>query len=643
MIKQFALCVFLLSCSTSVFSQLYTRYAKNSNIDSLVEALFGSPNVQIMNVQFTGYYESFFDNIHDIGYFNSSNSSVGINEGMVLTGGYLHPPYGLGQPAINGYAELKETPGDSLLDIIIAPSLTNTAAILEFDFIPNGDSIQFNYVFASEEYPNQICSADNDVFAFHISGPGITGMKNIALIPGTNLPVGNNSVNDTSATIYIDNIDLSLCQSINYPQYYVDHFGDTKFVFNGSTTVLTARAATIPCETYHLRFAVAEGNFMGDYSAVFLEANSFNSEPLSIESNISYGNGDTLLYESCGYAQVIFKRTYNIQQPKTYSISVGGTATNGIDYANIPTQITMQAGISSDTLIITPFLDFISDNGETIILTIGDTLCNGNYFETSLQLTINEKPNYVVQIVPDSGVFCDTAIFNCNIEGAVSPIIYNWNNGLSIDSIFEYYPDFTEQFVTSPIYLSTFDACGNIAKDSIALTFSRSPRADFIFNHDWIDLLNPQIKFKNASSSDVIKWSWDFNDNSAKSVLENPKYLYSDTGNYLVSLFVENEFNCIDSIQKQIRINDIPNLYIPNAFTPNNDGNNDVFQVIGVEIDEFEIFIYNKWGEVLFNSENKNSGWNGENVMDGIYLYKLNVRFKNGQYKSVNGSVALIR
>lgn len=633
----------LLSCSSFGYGQLYTRYAKGANIDSLVQALFGSPNVQILNIQFTGAYESYFDVIQDIGYFNSTNSSVGINEGMALTGGYLHPPYGLGQSAVNSNVDLKVTPGDSLLDIIIAPFHTSFAAVLEFDFIPNGDSIQFNYVFASEEYPDQICNEDNDVFAFHISGPGISGQKNIALIPGTNLPVGNNSVNDTSATIYVDNLDLSLCQSVNYPQYYVDHTGDTKFIFNGSTTVLTARAATIPCQTYHLRFAVAEGHRPGDFSIVFLEANSFNSEPLSIESSISYGNGDTLLYEGCGYAQIVINRTYNIQQSKTYSISVGGTASNGVDYATVPTQITMQPGISSDTLIITPFLDMVADNGESIILTIGDTLCNGNYFETSLQLTINEKPNYSVKIFPDTGVFCNNALFQCELQGAIPPINYNWNSGLSLDSIFDYYPDFTGDFQSTQIYLNTIDACGNATKDSIDVIFSHKPSANFIFNPSWIDLLNPKVKFTNTSSSDVVKWLWNFDEDGITSPFENPIHLYSDTGEYIISLFVENKFNCIDSIQKVLRINDIPNIYVPNTFTPNNDGNNDFFQIIGVEIDEFEVSIYNRWGEVIFHSINQDDRWNGEDAMDGVYSYKLSVRFKNGQYKSILGSVTLIR
>src|SRR5690606_15969665 len=91
---------------------------------------------------------------------------------------------------------------DSDLQAISGMNIHN-AAILEFDFVPNGDSLVFRYVFASDEYPSFTCSNYNDAFGFFISGPGITGpftnnAINIALIPGTNTPVAVNTVNSGS-------------------------------------------------------------------------------------------------------------------------------------------------------------------------------------------------------------------------------------------------------------------------------------------------------------------------------------------------------------------------------------------------------------------------------------------------------------
>lgn len=632
--------------SSYCYSQLFTKEANTSNIDSIVNAVFGSPNVQIFNIIFDGEHFPIGApnaNIRDIGTFNSTNSTVGFDEGLVLTGGYLAPPFGLGQPASVNASFWKMTDGDSLLDSIIYPYETVQAAVLEFDFIPNGDSIKFNYVFASDEYPQQICSDDFDVFAFHVFGPGIVGNKNIALIPGTNFPVGINTVNDTSATPYWPNFNLSICPTIDYPQYYVDHSGDQTFVFNGSTTVLTAKIATVPCETYHLRLAIAEGDNNGENSAVFLESNSFNSEPISIESDISYGNGDTLLYEGCGFAKIILKRTYNIQQPKNYTISLTGSAINGIDYNSIPTQISMSSGQFADTIIITPFSDFIADDMEDIIITIGDTLCNGQFYETSLRLVIYEKPNYSVEISPNSGAFCDEITFISEIQGAISPITYNWNNGLCFDSIYTYFPLFYGDYEVTPILLNTIDACGNSANDSVNVIFSRKPDANFSYSPSQIDLLNSTINFISIVSNDVVNWSWFFEGDNSTSYIQNPIHFYSDTGSFIVSLKVSNQFSCTDSIVKTIRINEIPILYIPNSFTPNGDGLNDVFQVIGNRISEFNIQIFNRWGEEVFISKNQDVFWNGENVSTGTYSYKVNVRFQDGNHKSVTGSVVLIR
>jgi len=633
-----------LSYSFNNYGQLYTEYTTPNQLDSLVQKNFATPSVQISNINFTGAYfppNGSSSNIFNIGYFNALNSTVGIDSGIILTGGYLDPPYGLGQPAsvIANYNNV--SPGDSLLDLIIAPSLTTSAAVLEFDFIPNGDTIKFNYVFASDEYPHQICHPDNDVFAFHISGTGISGMKNIALIPNTNFPVGNNTINDTSYTPYPPN--TSLCQTISYPNLYVDHTNDSTFIFNGSTAILTAKSATIPCQTYHLRFAVAEGVTNYENSAVFLEANSFNSEPLKIESEVSYGGNDTVLYEGCGSAKIIFRRTYNIQQPKTYNISISGTAQNGIDYNNLPNSITMQAGNMYDTLFIYPTSDLINDNLENIIITIGDTLCNGQYYETDIELIIYEKPNFDIQIIPNTGAFCDSVLFSAQIQGALPPLSYNWNNGLSNDSVFNFYPNFYDFYTNQNIKLSVKDACGNTTKDTVNIIFSKHPTADFTFSPTYSDLLNPLVEFIDLSSKDVTNWFWTYGVNNKYSTNQNPYYNYPDTGNYNVSLLVANQFDCVDSIVKTVRINEISTIYIPNAFTPNGDGINDVFKVIGNEIEEFELSIFNRWGEKVFESKSQDNSWTGKDSQTGAYTYRVKIKFKNDKKEVKTGHVLLLK
>ena len=161
---------------------------------------------------------------------------------------------------------------------------------------------------------------------------------------------------------------------------------------------------------------------------------------------------------------------------------------------------------------------------------------------------------------------------------------------------------------------------------------------------DWIihsDLLNPIIEFNSISSDDVIKWRWNIDDNQFND--HYIKYHFLDTGNYQVNLLVENQFDCKDSISKMIRINEISTLYIPNSFSPNNDGINDVFQVLGNEIAEFEFYIFNRWGEMVFHSNSLNDAWKGNNSPSGSYNFTARVIYKNHKSEEKAGTITLLR
>ena len=169
--------------------------------------------------------------------------------------GYLIPDFGLrGDVRYRQYPEVVAlNHGDSIAD----------ANILEFDFVPDSNHIALQYVFASEEYPNMdsvhrypsdypatVCDNATDVMGIFLSGPGIEGLKNIALIPGTDIPVGVNTITPPG---------MACGSNPDYSQYYVDNSYGENVIYNGFTTVLTAHSAVIPNDTYHLRIVVADG------------------------------------------------------------------------------------------------------------------------------------------------------------------------------------------------------------------------------------------------------------------------------------------------------------------------------------------------------------------------------------------------
>lgn len=158
--------------------------------------------------------------------FNSTYANVGMPSGVMLATGDATLAYGPNtldnatQGGYTGYSDpdLGSVAGTSVLD----------AAVLEFDFVPTGGGISFNFVFASEEYLEFVNAGFNDAFGFFLSGPGISGpysnnAVNIALVPGTSTPVTIDNVNNISnAAYYVDNGDgfsAPYNSSVDYVQY----------------------------------------------------------------------------------------------------------------------------------------------------------------------------------------------------------------------------------------------------------------------------------------------------------------------------------------------------------------------------------------------------------------------------------------
>src|SRR5262249_24444669 len=152
---------------------------------------------------------------------------------------------------------------DADLATLAGATSTYDACVLEFDFKAAGDTVKFNYVFGSEEYPEFACSPYNDVFGFLISG-GVTSAAtsyptpyNIARVPGTTIPVCINSVNSApTGTTYPIGTCNSLGPGSPFGMYYINNSGSTTLVYDGKTTVLTAIAAVSPCDTYHLKLGI---------------------------------------------------------------------------------------------------------------------------------------------------------------------------------------------------------------------------------------------------------------------------------------------------------------------------------------------------------------------------------------------------
>jgi hypothetical protein len=242
---------------TAIISQAFAQLQVNGNLspEEMVQFFVG-PGINYSNVTYTG------DDAARGIFTNGGATNLGVDQGLALTSGTIQSIPG---PNNSGsQSSSNNTPGDSLLSAIVGFA-TYDACVLEFDFIPSSDTAWCDFVFGSEEYPEWVGSTFNDVFGFFVSGPNPAGgdyvMENIALVPGTSLPVAINNVNSAS-----------------YPEYYVDNTGGESIQFDGFTTVLTAKCAVITGATYHFKLAVTDvGDGIYD-SGVLLEGESFKSQ-----------------------------------------------------------------------------------------------------------------------------------------------------------------------------------------------------------------------------------------------------------------------------------------------------------------------------------------------------------------------------
>lgn len=626
-------------------------------------------NYLVDGVSFSNATVSGFD--CSTGYFEGNDLNIDIPSGIVMaTGGLIG---GFSSIVVDPMGtELQGGPGTDVdltqqLQVVGASATNlNDLIIIEFDFETTSDEIVFEYVFASEEYAGYTCSQYNDIFGFFLSGPGINGpfsnnAINLALVPEnesqtsfTNSPVIINTINSGTPSFG----DSAPCDNIDpnwqdYSVFFNSNPNEDQINFNGFTVPLIATATVEPCETYHIKLAIADVSDGALNSGVFLAENSFSSVGVSVNQESDYSSisgDDTTLVEGCMNGEIIFELNDVINTNSVIDYVVSGTAESGVDYLDIGNQVIIPAGETQVTIPIIPLYDGIAEGMEDLVVT---TTISDGCTEEERDYTFNFVDRLELFVdIPSDTAFCpgDTEIvIYPYFSGGIFPIQAQWNYGAIT------YPP-QQELTILPENIGTYtfsavDLCGSEVSAEI-FTYILEPEYPLIISSTFNDIdvcvddqVTTEVNINGGIGAYNIEWFLD-------------GILYSNSMNFDIPTNFPFNYNftidvideCSNEFSQEININ-VLDCFVPNVFTPNNDGINDYWFVdLGDDVTNVRVNIYNRWGQIVYTSTHyelcdETTGdycWDGKSMSEaefcpnGIYHYTVELLDGRNQQGSFN-------
>ena len=608
----------------------------------LVTNVLVGKGIETKNIIYTGHKQAscFFE--------NGLETALKMDAGIILASGIATSAKGPNgkidntQP-LNGF----KYPGSALLDLFTTVS-TKDAVTLQFDFRPQTEDIFFNYIFASEEYPEYVDKGVSDIFGFFISGPGILGEQNVALVPGNTAPVSIDNVNHKRNTQF----------------FHLNTLGEKTLQADGYTTTLTANLKLTPCEFYTIKLAIAD---VGDYvydSYVFIESGSFQHKTLvGRDTFICAQNFDIELNAGHPGKKVKWKKD-GIDIDTTQKIRVNS-------YGVYEVEVFTDCGSFIAKKKILPGVKPISLGKDTLFC--GDTLnylievenrkfdkylwSNGSTNET---LMATKPGKYWLEIERDGCKQSDTIILfseplpkvdlgnDTVVCGTVDLFIsakeiannYTWylNNTLLPETSIRLRADKPGKYSEISKNLN----CG--AKDSIfigqrtAFKLDIGPPIREICEND-------SISFRTGIRDTSYDILWNTGDKSS--------YINVNTsGNYIVNVRDKKcNYQASDSVFVKV-YEGAGNVWVPNAFTPGpNDELNNLFKPFSdiTNFNYYRFMVFNRWGEKLFETNNPKAAWDGyykgQLSENDVYIWSLNVKTNcsKGDNNFQRGIVHLIR
>lgn len=521
----------------------------------------------------------------------------------------------------------------------------------------------FNYPITT---PSTYINTSNDVYVLHASGFGCE--VGSALLPPINC-TGSSSVYFVRSTAELFGLNIMI------------RAGDEgNFILNGSNTLVPAssfqpvpgtggnwvaaqiqfNATDVPVNTTSIlsnttgifHMGMINGNVQsGCRYGYFSNYSQINIGPdiavcpdtaAILDAGANY---DTYLWSTGDTTQTIVMPT-----PGTYWVTVTRFGCTATDTVQITLNPAPNLVLNQDTVICSQnaqvvldagagFGSYIWNNGDTTQTT---TVGPGTYIVVVTNSFGCSSPSSdtanIVLNIPTPTLGQDTVICDPNgsiaIDAGSGFTSYLWSNG-----------DQTQTTVVQPgnyyVTVTNADGCQGVSLDSISINVL--PTIALFNNSTDTTLVGLPIQFIDSSAAGtgtLATWLWEFGDGST-STEQNPLHQYSDTGSYNVTLIVTNSDGCTDTFTVLVTVIELP-VFVPNVFTPNGDGYNDF--LVFAYLEQFpgsKLWVYNRWGNLLYNSTDYKNDWNGDGATDGVYYFVLEVNHPQG-VKKEHGTVTIL-
>ncbi|MDB4534643.1 gliding motility-associated C-terminal domain-containing protein, partial [Vicingaceae bacterium] len=487
-----------------------------------------------------------------------------------------------------------------------------------------------------------------------------------------------NFVVDEPAAISVNSLTVTseLCVGQCDGTIVIDSPNATLFGINGGTLAVTNQYAGLCNGNYTLQLADAAGCTF-DTSAIIespqpIVVTTNAGQTICIDQNVNLGATAT-----GGTGTIVYTWDNGVGVGQNPSVSPILTTTYNVtatDDNGCTSNIDSQVIIVRDSLRVSVFTDTTICIGSSANIHAIASGGDGNYTYSwdngaGLGSPVNVSPNITTVYTVSVNDGCGTPIVNDNVTISIqdipnamftggssdcdvvnatfisndlnNPSLYNasflWDfgNGSIANSRDGASHTFTNTGCYDVSYTIT-DSIGCFSSETLfnAVCVYEVPQADFSYSPQDIDLLNPQVEFNDESIGTNLSYAWTFVDDVTpnSSIEVNPiiDFPGEEAGTFTACLTVtENNTTCSSSICKEVIIGGVLFFYIPNAFTPNEDGVNETFKpsIFGADIEDYTFMIFDRWGELLFESQNLSNGWSGyyksKQAKQDIYVWKV--------------------